>query len=108
MKETYSRVNIIEKIKAEYNASGAIHVDFEDIKLNKEGKDALYKSAETLSERLGLQEVRLQEHLFNNIYYIEPAGPLVVAIFLPERRIEMFAQMPQSMWTFKLNSRFVN
>ena len=108
MKENISRMNIIEKIKTEYKASGAIHVDSDDIQLNKEGKDALLKSAETLSERFGLKEHNLQEHLFNNIYYIEPAGPLVVAIFLPERRIEMFAQMPQSMWTFKLNSRFVN
>ncbi|MCG8531689.1 MAG: hypothetical protein MI749_13635 [Desulfovibrionales bacterium] len=108
MKEAYSRLDVIEKIKSEYNATGAIHVDFEDIKLNKEGKDALFKSAVALANRLGLQEMRLQEHLFNNIYYIEPAGPLVVAIFLPDKRIEMFAQMPQSMWTFKLNSRFVN
>ena len=108
MKAGYSRANVIEKIKTEYNASGAIHVDSEDIQLNKEGKEALSKSAETLAERLGLQRTSLQKHLFNNIYYIEPEGPLVVAIFLPEKRIEMFAQMPQTMWSFKLNDRFAN
>lgn len=108
MKEANTRLDIIEKIKMEYNATGAIHIDSEDIKLNKTGKDALFKSAEALAEKLGLQRNSLQEHLYNNIYYIEPSGPLVVAISLPERQIEMFAQMPESMWSFKLNSRFVN
>lgn len=108
MKEANTKLDIIEKIKVEYNAIGAIHIDSEDIKLNDDGKDALFKSAETLAERLGLHHRNLQKHLYNNIYYIEPAGPLVVAISLPEQKIEMFAQMPQSMWSFRLNNKFVN
>ncbi|MCT4536098.1 hypothetical protein [Halodesulfovibrio sp.] len=108
MKQANAKSVIIEKIKSEYNATGAIHIDSEDIKLNKDGKDALFKSAKTLAEKLGLHRHSLQKHLYNNIYYIEPAGPLVVAISLPEKKIEMFAQMPQSMWSFKLNDRFVN
>ncbi|OBQ57483.1 hypothetical protein [Halodesulfovibrio spirochaetisodalis] len=108
MKQANAKLDIIEKIKIEYNATGAIHIDSEDIKLNKDGKDALFKSAETLAEKLGLHRHSLQKHLYNNIYYIEPEGPLVVAISLPEQQIEMYAQMPQSMWSFKLNDRFVN
>jgi hypothetical protein len=108
MKEANVRLDIIEKIKIEYNVTGAIHIDYEDIKLNDDGRDALIKSAETLAERLGLHQDNLQQHLYNNIYYIEPAGPLVVAISLPEQKIEMFAQMPQSMWSFRLSNRFVN
>lgn len=108
MQQENVRSNIIERIKAEYNAVGAIHVDSEDILLNSKGQDALFKSAEKLAERLGLHRQSLQKHIYNNIYYIEPAGPLVVAIFLPEQEIEMFAQMPQSMWTFRLNRRFAN
>ncbi len=99
---------VVERVEAVYRGQRAVHVNAGDILIIMEGKRAIALSAHKVAKAMGLDGQAVVEHLFENMYCVEPSGTLVLAIYMPEHGLELFAELPARMWMFKGESRYVN
>lgn len=99
---------VVERVEAVYSGQRAVHVSASDILILMEGKRAIANSAQKVAESVGLNGQDVVNHLFGNMYYVEPSGALVMAIYMPEHGLELFAEVPARMWMFKGVSHYLN
>ncbi|UZP68700.1 hypothetical protein N1030_06945 [Desulfovibrio mangrovi] len=108
MQEYSIEAQVVERVEALYEGQRAVHVSASDILILMEGKRAIARSAIKVAEAVGLRGQDVVNNLFDNMYYVEPSGSLVMAIYMPEHGLELFAEVPARMWTFKGQSHYLN
>jgi hypothetical protein len=108
MQEYTIEAMVAERVETVYSGQRVVHVSAADILILMEGKRAIARSAQKVAEAVGVHGQDVVNNLFGNMYYVEPSGTLVMAIYMPEHGLELFAEVPARMWTFKGQSRYLN
>lgn len=96
---------VITLVKSVYAGQRVVHVRSSEILLRIEGKHAITRSAHQVAEETGIIPEDVINHLYSNMYYMEPSGILVLVIMLPEHGMEMVAEVPAHMWMLKSISK---